>query len=491
MNLTQKQRDWLEDERALPITLVHLTPLIGGTPTTIRLATKAWSTKGGDTPPHVPYLPIVKAGVAYTEALAIDSQASLAYGDLEVANTNGEYDDWLDYVWTNCRVQALHGDELWPLAEFFPIMDVVCTGIDSKARDVLNTKFLDKLALLNSPVTEDKLGGTGPNKDEIFPVGIGEIHGATPLLVDAATRRYRYNKPASQSLKEVRDNGAPVVVTHFPATSEFTLAREPAGTITVDFEGDATGGYTRTVASSIQRLVTSYGKATTRLTAADIDTANFAAFDAANPQPVGRYINNRDDNVAAICQELASSVGAQLVPDRLGKLRLLKIELPPPGPVIDVFERHLVQDSLRVVDMPPIRAAAKLGFCRTWTKQEGLQTALPAEHKELHATYILTETSVDATVQALHKLHVDPVQKDTLLLRRVDAAPETVRLRDLWKVQRRVYEFTGYRYCLQLDLGGAVRLWNRRYGMSGGKVGMVISLQPDLKTGRVVVRVLV
>jgi hypothetical protein len=490
MSLTLAQIAWLDDERALPVTLLELTPLINGVPTMLRIATKAYRTGGGDVPAHVQYLPIAKAGVAYTETLSLTGEATLAFGDVEVENLNGEYDAWLDYVWTNCPVKAWHGDELWPLASFFQILDAVAVGIDSKSRDVLNVKFRDKLQLLNSPVTEDKLGGTGPNKDEIVPVGVGEIHGATPLLTDAATRRYRYNKTTSESLKEVRDNGAPVTVSLFPATSEFALAREPAGAITVDFEGDNVGGYTRTVAGTIQRLATSYGKAATRFTSADIDTANFAAFEAANPQPVGRYVKDRT-NVAAVCQEIASSVGAQLVPSRLGKLRLLKIELPPPGPIVDIFEHQMVQDTLKVVEMPPIRAAVKLGFCRTWTVQEGLQTALPAEHKDLFATEFLTETAVDATVQSLHKLHADPVQQDTLLLRRVDAKPEAERLRDLWKVQRKVFEFEAYRSCLRHELGDAVRLWNRRFGLAGGKVGMVVSLQPNWKTGRVVVRVLV
>ena len=61
---------------------------------------------------------------------------------------------------------------------------------------------------------------------------------------------------------------------------------------------------------------------TTRFSSGDLDATQLAAFVAACPQAVGLYLAERA-NVLAVCQELAASVGAQVVVTSTGLLRLI------------------------------------------------------------------------------------------------------------------------------------------------------------------------
>jgi len=479
---------WLNDQYARPVVLIEVAPLIGGVPTTLYLATVGYTTGAGDSPANTPYLGICANGIQYSEGLSLTGEASLSVGDIELHNYGGARDAWLTYVWAGTRVKAWLGDVSWTRADFRQVFDGVVANIDSKSRETLNLKVRDKLARLNAAATEHKLGGDSTNKDAIIPLAFGEVPNISPLLIEPTTLTYQVHDGAVESIFEVRDNGLPVEITAAPGAGTFRLNQAPAGAITATIEGDKAPTYNRTVASVIRRLVTGFGKSTDRFTADEIDAANFAAFDAAHPQPVGLFIGDRT-NVLAACQQLAGSLGAQLAPSATGQLRLLQIALPPAA-TIDVTPAMMTEKSLRIVQRPDVVAAVKLGFCRNWTPQDNLQTALPAEHRDLFATEWLTETAVDAAVQALYHREVDPVQKDTALLRRVDAGVEAKRQLELWNEQRTVYEFEGLAPCLPLQLGDGVKLYNSRFGLAGAP-GVVIARTPNLKNRRVVLQVLV
>jgi len=260
----------------------------------------------------------------------------------------------------------------------------------------------------------------------------------------------------------------------------------------VSVQGDkGSGAYRNTVGALIKRIVTGYGQADSRFTTADLDTANIDAFDAANSQPVGVYADGRT-NVLELCQSLAESVGAQLVMSRLGQLRLIQLKVPGTGTPVVVGPEQMVERSLKISDRPFVKAAVKLAFCKNWTVQEGLLTNIPDEHKRLFATEWLTATATSTDVQASYKLNAAPTQQDTMLLRRVDAQAEAQRQLNIWSVARTVFEFEGTTDLLAtLELGSAITIKNRRFGLQNGKTGIVVSLTPNWNNGHVTVGVLV
>jgi hypothetical protein len=446
--------------------LVEAVANVAGVETTRYLSNTGYRTGPADTPANQYYAPLLQAGGKITERLSLDgSGAAMSFGDIELTNTNRAIDTWLQDVWTNRSVKMWVGDKRWPRSDFRLVFDGITADLGSRARNVLNLRVRDKLQRLNTAVTSTKLGGAGVNADRLLPIVLGEVHNIEPLFTNPATLEYQVHSGATERIIEVRDNGVVVATTNTLATGKFTLTATPtpSGIVTASVQGGKLAGvYVNTVAKLVELLATTYG--TDPFTGADLDAASLATFDAAHPQPVGVYLAERE-NVLALCQQLAASVGAQLVISSTGLLKLVKVALPATGTPTAVTERLMI-DEPQIVQRVPVRAAVKIGYCRNWTVQTSLQTGLPEEHKDLYGQEWLTVTKSDAAVAALYKLTQEPQQEDTYLLVKADADAEATRRRDLWKVQRTVYGYPGAPELLLEQLGGYQQVTSSRYGLA-------------------------
>lgn len=482
---------WLVDPTAIRVTLVEVVVNSGGSEITRYLATEGYVTSATDTPANKSYSPIVSTGIKVTESIPIGGGAQLTAGDIEIWNEGGERDSWFSDIWANRPVKAYIGDVRWARSDFRVIFNGIVADIGSKSRDKINLALRDKLQQLNTPVSDAKLLGTTPNKDQVLPLVFGEVHNLSPLLTNPSTLEYQVHNGPVETIFEVRDNGVPVNVTTYNATGKFNLLANPAGAITVSVQGDKPAAtYYNTVSQNVQRIVTGYGKVSQRFTSADLDTANLATFDAANQQPIGIYLDGRTNVLQAI-QSLADSVGAQVIMSRTGLLRLIKIALPAVGTPTTIKLSAQMDRTLQIANRTNVVAAVKIGYCRNYTIQNGLVTSIPAQHKDLFETEWLTATQSDTAVQSTYKLDLEPVQQDTNLMVGTDAINEATRRLNLYKVTRTTYKFEGTAAMLLLELGQAVTLYSSRFGLSAGVLGMVTSLTPDWQTGHVTVEVLI
>lgn len=452
------------------------------------LSTVAYATLPTDVPANRMYTPVVADGVDFSEKLSLSGSASLSYGDIELHNEDGRFDLWLDEVWVNRKISIAVGDVTWPRADFFTLFTGVVASLDSSNPGRLNITLRDKLERLNTPISEAVLAGATENKDQLLPIAIGEVHNITPLLVDPATHTYQVHNGAVERIVEVRDNGVPVSTTNALSTGKFSLVASPAGAITASVQGATP--YVNTVGGCVKLLVKSYGTPVERFLDSDIDLTNFSNFETTNPQPVGVYIADKG-NVLAVAQDIANSLGASLTMSREGKLRLVQLTFPPLTPTATITESDYEVGSFAISDRPEVLAGVRLNFCKNWTVQESLDTGIPAAHKDLFAKEWLTCTSRDATTASTYRLYAEPEAKTTLLLRRVDAEAEAARQLNIWKTQRTVYSFTGFAQLLLLEIGQSVTIKNRRYGLSDGKVGVVVGLRSNWITRKAQVEVMV
>lgn len=477
---------WLSDPAAIRCVLVEAISSIAGVNTTHYLSSKNYI---DETVGRI-YNPIIAANsVQLIERMSIDGSPSMSFGDVEIYNLDGELDSWLNDIWVNKSIVILIGDIRWLRTDFVTIFNGTVDDIDSRSASTLNIKVRDKLQRLNTPLTETKLGGTTINKNELLPLCFGECFNVSPLLSNPATLEYKVHASAIEDIIEVRDNGVPVAATKTIAQGKFTLSAQPFGSVTVSVQGDKPSLWNTTVASVIQRIVKDFGGAN-KFVAGDIDAAQIAAFDVANPQPIGMYITDRG-NTLAVCNEIASSVGAQLVMSRLGKLQLLKIELPAPGTPFEIGPDDIIQNTLSISSKLPVRAAYKINFNRTWTVQQGLQTGIPEAHKKMYSLEYMSVTAEDAAVKSAYGLDAEPVAVNTLLLTEADATAEANRLLNLYKTPKFVIGFTGTARLAELTLGQPVTLTYPRFGLDAGQPGQVIGLSIDWSNLTVSVEVLV
>lgn len=486
--------DWLASDYAVRCILVEANVQINGVESTLYFANRAYATQQFETPASTLYDAVLAGSVKITEKIGIDSTNTLTYGDLELNNLDGALDAYLGYVWTNRSVKVYVGDAGWLRSQFQLIFDGVIAGIDSRSRDRLNLKLRDKLQRLNSPVSEAKLGGTGPDKDRLLPLTFGEPHNVTPLLVDAATHTYRVHTLGVEQIVEVRDNGYPITVVKQEQNGTFQLSAAPAGTITVSLQGDKLGGtYANDAASLIQRLVKSFGRTTAQFADTDIDADSFATFAAANQQNLGLYLADRA-NLLTTCQDLAKSVGAQLSISRAGLLQIKRINLDfstIEAGIRSIGIDEMYMGKLAIASVSEVVAAVKIGFAKNWTVQTNLNTGIVEGHKELYALEWLTETVQSNSVAAAYKLEIEPQQIDTNLITRADANAEAARRLAIVSVPRTTFRFEGPASLTTLELAQRVKLTYPRFGLEAGKYGVVTSLTPDWMTGRVVVEIMV
>lgn len=198
---------WLEDQTSIRCLLVEITArnVTTSTEVTFYLSNIGYITTTAD----VTYLPYLTGSLQTTESLGIDNNLSMTFGDIQVANINGELDDWLDsskYIWVNRTIVVYLGDPRWVStnltavrSNFEKIFDGVVADVDSSAKDYINIKVRDKLQRLNYPLTDNTLGTYGTwaggqtNQDTIRPLIFGEVNNISPVLVDPSKLEYMFN----------------------------------------------------------------------------------------------------------------------------------------------------------------------------------------------------------------------------------------------------------------------------------------------------------
>lgn len=174
-----------------------------------------------------------------------------------------------------------------------------------------------------------------------------------------------------------------------------------------------------------------------------------------------------------------------------GKLRLVKIALPAVGNTTAVDTTKMVARSLSIAERTTVQAAVRLGYCKNWTPQPGLETGIPMEHKDLMAQEWFIARAVDASVANTYRLTGEPAQINTYLLSKLDAEAEAQRRLALWKTQRTVFRYVGTADLLYEELGGYQTLTHPRFGLAGGKTGQIIRIERDWLAGRVTIEVLI
>lgn len=503
---SEEYLEWLTNPSTIRCILLEVEVLVNETPTVIYLSNRNYVTEALDTPANTSYIPIINSGVELTETLSVEdsSNSSMSYGDIGLDNSSGEYDHFIDYIWASKPLSIYIGDVTWTRDTFIKMFSGVVSDISFSDRNTINIGIRDVLQKLNTPITDVVLGSYGTagdnnvNKNAIKPLVFGEVHNITPLLIDAANLQYMVHDGPIEKIIEVRDNGVPVQFTENVNTGTFVLENPAAGTITcsvqgskvtVDAEGNQVSGYSNTVTRIIQRMVMNYG--TNPLTASDLDISSLNTFNSGNPQAVGIYITDKA-NLLSLIQGLASSVGAQVIATRTGKLKLMKVSLEGTS-TFSITDNYILKNGLSISNKLNVRGAIKLGYAKNWTVQDKLLTGLPPEHISLFAKEWLDIRVSDATVITNYSLSDEPTQKDTYMVSNSinHVSIEANRLLNLYKIPRYIINITGTRDLAGIQLGDIVTVYHRRYNMSSGKLGQVISVSTDWNSNNVTLGVLI
>jgi hypothetical protein len=515
---------WLETPNIVRIALVQAQAIVGGVLTTRYISTHSVIVDGID------YLPIIRGTISIDESISTSYAASISYGDIELANNNGEYDSWLDDIWGNKSIRIYIGELPQPgatsvIGDFELVFDGMLDDIDSKSRSSLNLKLRDKLEKLNTSVSEALLGNyyhgqivaetvaLNQYRNSLKPLCFGEVHNITPLLTDPSMLEYMVNLEGVEQVIEVRDSGVPVPFTTIGATLQlpagsFRLLRSPTGTVTCSVQGmkrkildnyNYSNEYLNTAANAIATIIKLFGNQTGNyvdfeyvldnyITDSDI-LLDMPSFSTLGTQAIGLYLTDRV-NVLTICQDLAKSCGLILTTTRLGTLRLVELDVPTTAS-INITESDMLLNTLAISQRLEVIAGVRLGYAKNWTVQANLLTSIPQQHKDMYATEWLESTQSDSVVANNYSTTIAPALEYSYLIDKAQADTVSLKKLNLFKTKRKIITMTCTAKMLSVQVGDAVRVTAARFGLSGGALGRVVSTKPNWLRGTIEIGVLI
>lgn len=490
----------------------------------LRYSNEGWRTSASDSPAHTLYDARLTQPISVTRSIfapgTTQGQSKVGYGDLVLANPDGELDALLPLAFDGRPIRVLRGElSAATLADFTPVF----VGTMEQAEfsvDTITIKLRDAQAPLNLPLQTVRYGGTnvlpagldgvaGDLAGKPKPLLFGRIFNATPAAVNTARLIYQLHDGALASVDEVYDRGAPLTYGGAyaslvdlqndalePAESEYKvylaggylrLGSSPDGTITCD----ATEGATvadRTAAQLYARVLDRAG-----IASGDIASADLVAADAVADGECGIYLDS-DITTASVCDQIAATIGAWWGVSAAGTFRFVQLVRPMGDAVRTFTANDLIGAPVRQSLADPERGVPAYRVTARYERNYTVQTSDVAGAVDDARRAVLAQpwreaVASDASVLAVHVLAV-PLTIDTLFANVADAEVEAARVLALRSIQRHRFEIMVQlmRDTVELDLGDVIGLAHPRYGLTvfGDDVGQrftVIGVLPDARAG--------
>lgn len=437
------------------------------------------------------------------------SRGGAGIGAVRIANGDGALDDELLRAWPGRSVRVLVGgtvDEGRPtehemvLAEYVTLFLGTAEAL-AGAENEIEIAIRDPSAKLDLPIVANLYAGTGglEGGDDLAgkpkPKGFGAVFNASPATVDPVNLIYQVHDGAMSAVTAVRDAGVALafdadvadITTATPGTGEYAtslatghikLGASPAGGITVDFNGDASGsGYVSTVADVIERIVVTYGP----LFAGDLDAASFTSLNSAKSYTCGLYTGMSRPKLNSLVDQLMLSVDGFWAMTRAGLLSVGTYVQPENEAAnYSLAEDGVFEGSLEALPSADPIWRLRLGYRRNWAPQsEGeLAGSVTAANRAAYSQQQKFVSEENQNTRDVFPLAIEN-ERSTLLNDQADAETETTAILSRQRRVRRTYRWTSRLPLYQLKVGVLLSLTHSRMGLSSGKNLIVLQIEED------------
>lgn len=463
----------------------------GGT-VTQRFATDGFISQADDTPASTFYDPRLSADVTVDRRImGRDGIGGLTnvYAEVRLINRDGVLDTITrDYALDGRRAQVLIGRKTEARTAF----GVLFTGVVESAQigwDVVTLKLSDGAKKLDVPINTTAYAGTGgleggtDLKGKPKPLCWGHVFNVAPPLVDGVNLIYQVNDGAIYDVPNAWDRGIALAkVAGAPAPGQyqvdtaagtFKLGATPAGTVTCDVQGDASGsGYvTRTADIALRILV---NKA--NLYSTEIEPLSFSTLNGDAPAEVGIWIGAEERTCADAIDELLYGIGAFGGFNRQGAFNVGVVAAASGTPAATYTALQITgmdRDPLPAI-VEPVAWRALVGWQKNYAPQDDLAAGVTAARRTFAAEPWRVSKAEDASVLSRHVLARELGMIESLYAVEADAAAEAERLFDLWSVGRAPYRVRTKLQALTRDVGQVVTIQHPRLGFASGLDGRVI-----------------
>lgn len=497
-----------------------------GDPVNVYFSGDGFNSLPTDIKPSVHYSGRIKIPGNYERTLfssgTTSGQLTVGAGIIELVNMDGE----LDYL----RTLAFDGYELRVLAiprrnPKYENAVIVFSGTAEQVelsweRAVIRIR--DRLAELDKPLQNVKYAGTTISggmseaegkpddlKDSLKPTAWGQPKQVAAINSNQFDLIFDIGQNGLQGNVEVRDKGVLITATgtDYATTAALIAATVPLGKYSTCLAQGQIGLGTRPVgqisaaplegASSAARTAAQVARRM-MLRMGLVEGTSFLAsditkLDTLNPAPVGYWTETDEVMALTSIGDVLGSIGATIVPDRLGVFRMLRLDPPADYPKVTLTRSQILETEGRGFRLLATGEEGKgvrawkvtVKYARNWavaTRNE-LQTDTPDEYKAFAEQEWRTAVAEDDDVKAIHKLSPE-LTYETYLVNEADAIAEAQRRLVLHSVSRDRFLVPVRSYLVeQVDLGNVIRLQVNRFGLDDGKDFVVIGITENLETG--------
>ena len=482
-----------------------------GTLTTLRYSSDHFTSAISDSPPNTYYAPRIKQPALMRrdvfDAGRTFGASRVGYGELVLANPDGDLDALIDYGFDvqACTLRLGLTTATYPGS--FTTLLVGTVEQPEFSNNEVTFRMRDKQMKFDRPFQTTLYSGNNalPNglegvSDDLKGKPKSKVYGAvfnvSPPCVN--TSRLIYETGVCNSIVAVYDRGAALTVgsnyvsqadmeavappasnfRSWVAGGYFRLGSSPAGLITTDIQQGANAA-ARTVGQIMNTVALNV------VSASDISSVDVTSLDNADSSVVGIWVAEERTH-ASVMDELCGTPGAWWGFDRLGVLRMKQLLAPSGTSVASFSNTELFSINRISAASDPGKGLPiwkiKLNYYKNYTVQNNdLAGSVTDVRRQFLANEFRTVTAVDSNIINQHLL-APSYLLDTLYTVEANAQTEATRRLNMYKVRRDLLEIRVHvdeTTMAAVDLGSVVTVTTSRFGYSSGKQFAVLGIEPN------------
>jgi hypothetical protein len=501
---------------------------VSGSP--IRAATEEFATRDTDSLPNTSFSGTLETPIRFHRAIIDGSKIggmSSGYADIVINNPSGEYDAYANTL-DGAVIVVKYGQHGSSYDSFVTLCNSIVDGAATIDEDTLTLHLYDDNKRLEIPAQPNVYGGTGGIdgdanvKSKRKPVLLGRASNLSPPLIDAANLVYQFHDGPCFFLHYVFDRGVTLSANATPdyanyaaliaatvtpgcfatclALGIFRLGAKPDGTVTCTAQSSysnglvaglpTVGGFFADTARCVHYLLT--------ISTANIvvDFGSVISTSAAQPAEIGYWIGPDDNKTLrqAIDDLMNGVLGwAGFRRDRTFDMGLIALATGSPlgdYTSMDFFTlRQLPLPS--GMSPPPYRIRAAYQY--NWTVQADIDATIDAltqtSRMNQYSIAVSTNSTLSAAIQAAHPQAQDIAVWPCWFTTASDAVAFCNAVLTLFGgATRCLYEITLSADAYALNLGNPIRATDDRYGLSGGALGFIVSIDDDTADEQAIVQ---
>lgn len=505
----------------LPLSTVRGAQAALTTTTTLRFASKTFTTRATDVPAHATIRGRIKdiAALGRRISSADDGQfgslIETRFGDIELNNADGGLDYITRQYATDGRrivlkigateIDSLGREKVQSFANFATVYTSVA-GPLSAEQDIIRLRIESLSNRLQGRMQSSTYAGTGGQQGtadmagRTLPLAFGRCLNVSAQLVDPALLTYQLNSGTMDSITEIYDAGVSVpfdadyasyaaleAASVLPGSYASSLGAGfirlgsiPTGQITADVRGsnadDGFTTYSDQCAPIIRKALVLHGG----LVSAELDTASFTTFDALQPESIGIFLPSGDQTtIEDFIGQVAFACGAVVGQDQSGLYRILRLDPPAANAHWDLTDRNIHR-----IDREPLPYRIPwetwgVGYQRNWTVQRDadLATSVTQARRQFLQSELRYVYAQNSAIALNHLSSSLAPLRESLFLNQAVAQAEADRLIDLYGAGRAFYRIITTVLLFSAEIGQTVRVTSYKHDLSAGKNFLITGIE--------------